>query len=48
MNLNKISRRNFLSLHDALPIWCRCGPDRLRLLRFQHCIFRGRLCRCFF
>ena len=21
---------------------------RLRLLRFQHCIFRGRLCRCFF
>ena len=27
---------------------CRCGPDRLRLLRFQHRIFRGRLCRCFF
>ena len=42
MNNTKISRRSFLAAAGI------AGPDRLRLLRFQHGIFRGRLCRCFF
>ena len=46
MNNTKISRRSFLAAAGIAG--AAVGPDRLRLLRFQHCIFRGRLCRCFF